>query len=78
MPWRAEGAELAFTYQGEAFGKRVWSRWPSWHRLSDFMIIDADVTDDASLDRAFARMAERMGRRSTSWFMPSPIPTRPN
>jgi len=52
----AEGAELAFTYQGEAFGKRV---LPLAQSLGSDFIVDADVTDDASLDRAFGELAER-------------------
>ncbi|PWE31329.1 NADH-specific enoyl-ACP reductase [Maritimibacter sp. 55A14] len=54
----AEGAELAFTYQGEAFGKRV---EPLAQSLGSDLIVDADVMDDASLDRAFARLAEEWG-----------------
>lgn len=54
-----EGAELAFTYQGEAFGKRV---LPLAQSLGSDFIVDADVTDDASLDRAFGQLAERWGR----------------
>ncbi|SLN51069.1 Enoyl-[acyl-carrier-protein] reductase [NADH] FabI [Roseovarius albus] len=50
------GAELAFTYQGEAFGKRLEPLAQSVG--SDFMV-DADVTDDASLDRAFDELAAR-------------------
>ena len=50
------GAELAFTYQGEAFGKRLAPLAESVG--SDFMV-DVDVTDDASLDAAFAALAER-------------------
>lgn len=50
------GAELAFTYQGEAFGKRLEPLAQSVD--SDFMV-DADVTDDASLDRAFDELAAR-------------------
>ncbi|SFT34693.1 enoyl-ACP reductase FabI [Sedimentitalea nanhaiensis] len=50
------GAELAFTYQGDAFGKRLEPLAASVD--SDFMV-DADVTDDASLDTAFARLADR-------------------
>ena len=41
------GAELAFTYQGDAFGKRLEPLAASVD--SDFML-DVDVTDDASLD----------------------------
>lgn len=50
------GAELAFTYQGEAFGKRLEPLAQSVG--SDFMV-DVDVTDDASLDRAFAQLNDR-------------------
>ena len=50
------GAELAFTYQGEAFGKRLEPLAQSVG--SDFMV-DVDVTDDASLDAAFAQLAAR-------------------
>ncbi|MFW8633705.1 enoyl-ACP reductase FabI [Cribrihabitans pelagius] len=50
------GAELAFTYQGEAFGKRLEPLAASVG--SDFMV-DADVTDDASLDTAFGELAAR-------------------
>lgn len=50
------GAELAFTYQGEAFGKRLEPLAASVG--SDFMV-DVDVTDDASLDAAFDQLQER-------------------
>ena len=50
------GAELAFTYQGEAFGTRLKPLAESVG--SDFMV-DVDVTDDASLDRAFAELGAR-------------------
>jgi len=50
------GAELAFTYQGEAFGKRLAPLAASVG--SDFMV-DVDVTDDASLDTAFDGLAAR-------------------
>ena len=53
------GAELAFTYQGEAFGKRV---LPLAQSLGSDFIVDADVTDDASLDRAFGELAGRWDR----------------
>jgi enoyl-[acyl-carrier protein] reductase I len=52
------GAELAFTYQGEAFGKRV---APLAASVGSNFLVDADVTDDASLDRAFDQVAERWG-----------------
>ena len=50
------GAELAFTYQGDAFGKRLEPLAASVG--SDFMV-DVDVTDDASLETGFAALAER-------------------
>ena len=50
------GAELAFTFQGEAFGSRLKPLAESVG--SDFMV-DVDVTDDASLDRAFDGLSER-------------------
>ena len=50
------GAELAFTYQGEAFGSRLKPLAASVG--SDFMV-DVDVTDDASLDAAFAALGAR-------------------
>ena len=52
------GAELAFTYQGEAFGKRLEPLAASVG--SDFMV-DVDVTDDASLDTAFGELQARWG-----------------
>ena len=55
----AEGAELAFTYQGEAFGKRV---APLAESVGSTLLLDADVMDDAALDAAFARIAEEWGR----------------
>ena len=50
------GAELAFTYQGAAFGQRLAPLAASVG--SDFMV-DVDVTDDASLDAAFAQLGAR-------------------
>jgi enoyl-[acyl-carrier protein] reductase I len=50
-----EGAELAFTYQGEAFGKRL---EPLAESVGSDILVDVDVTDDASLDVAFGVLAE--------------------
>jgi len=55
----AEGADLAFTYQGEAFGKRV---EPLAGALGSDILLDVDVTDEGSLDGAFARLAAEWGR----------------
>ena len=54
-----QGAELAFTYQGEAFGKRV---QPLAASLGSSILVDADVTDDASLDIAFNELKEKWGK----------------
>ena len=54
-----EGAELAFTYQGEGFGKRV---APLAESVGSQMMIAADVMDDASMDAAFARLADEWGQ----------------
>jgi enoyl-[acyl-carrier protein] reductase I len=53
-----EGAELAFTYQGEAFGSRV---EPLAASIGSSFLVDVDVTDDASLDLAFQRLKEEWG-----------------
>lgn len=53
-----EGAELAFTYQGEAFGKRV---EPLAASVGSDILVDVDVTDDASMDTAFAALKDRWG-----------------
>ncbi len=54
-----EGAELAFSYQGDAFGKRV---EPLAASVGSDILLDVDVTDDASLDAAFEVLAARWGR----------------
>lgn len=54
----AQGAELAFTYQGEAFGKRV---EPLAESVGSTLMVDVDVTDDASMDAAFAQLKESWG-----------------
>ena len=54
-----EGAELAFSYQGEAFGKRV---EPLAASLGSDILVDMDVTDDASLDTGFAALWQHWDR----------------
>lgn len=54
----AHGAELAFTYQGEALGKRV---RPLAESLGTPLVIPCDVEDIASVDATFARLAETWG-----------------
>jgi enoyl-[acyl-carrier protein] reductase I len=50
------GAELAFSYQGEALQKRV---APLARQLGSEFLIECDVSDMADLDRAFAALRER-------------------
>jgi enoyl-[acyl-carrier protein] reductase I len=52
------GAELAFSYQGEALEKRV---RPLAQQLGSNTLIDCDVSDMAALDRTFAELQERWG-----------------
>ena len=54
-----QGAELAFTYQGEALEKRV---RPLAESVGATLMVPADVTDDASMDRAFAEIASKWGK----------------
>ena len=54
-----QGAELAFSFQGQAFGKRV---QPLAATVGSDFLLDVDVTDDASLDAAFGTIGERWGR----------------
>jgi len=50
----AHGAELAFTYQGDAFRKRV---LPLVEPLKPAAVIDCDVSAPKSVDAAFAELA---------------------
>lgn len=52
------GAELAFSYQGEAFGKRL---APLAESVESDFLMDVDVNDDASMDAAFGALKERWG-----------------
>ena len=54
-----EGAELAFSYQGEAFGKRV---EPLAASVGSDFLVDVDVTDDASLETCFGKLKDRWGQ----------------
>ena len=55
----AQGAELAFTYQGEALGKRV---KPLAKSLKSNIVLPCDVEDIASVDAVFASLKEKWGR----------------
>jgi len=52
----AQGAELAFSYQGEALAKRV---KPLAEKLGSDFLLECDVSDMAALDTAFDTLAQR-------------------
>jgi len=54
----AQGATLAFTYQGDALKKRV---EPLAAEIGGLVVGHCDVTDEASLDAAFAAVKEKWG-----------------
>src|SRR6201989_3188840 len=54
-----QGAELAFTYQGDALGKRV---KPLAASLGVDMVLPGDVENLASVDDVFAGLREKWGR----------------
>jgi len=55
----AQGAELAFTYQGEALGKRV---RPLAEQLGVPLVLPCDVEDIASVDAVFETLRGAWGR----------------
>ena len=54
----AQGAELAFTYQGEALERRV---RPLADSLGSSLVLPCDVADDASIDQTFNAVEESWG-----------------
>jgi len=54
----AHGAELAFTYQGEALGRRV---KPLAESVGAKLVLPCDVEDEASVDATFAALKEAWG-----------------
>jgi enoyl-[acyl-carrier protein] reductase I len=54
----AQGAELAFTYQGEALRKRV---APLAGELGSKIVLPCDVTEAASMDSVFEELSRRWG-----------------
>lgn len=56
---RAQGAELALTYQGDALKKRV---IPLAEELGSTIVLPCDVTDNASVDAVFAELKSKWGR----------------
>jgi len=53
-----EGASLAFTYQGEAFGRRV---KPLADKVGASLVLPCDVEDSASVDSVFAALEDEWG-----------------
>ena len=53
------GAELAFSFQGEALEKRV---RPLADSIGSKLVLDCDVSDDAALDRLFERLGKEWGQ----------------
>jgi enoyl-[acyl-carrier protein] reductase I len=54
----SEGAELAFSYQGEAFGKRV---KPLAESIGSDLLVDVDVSDADSMEKCFDLIGDRWG-----------------
>ncbi|MFZ4761746.1 MAG: enoyl-ACP reductase FabI [Alphaproteobacteria bacterium] len=55
----AAGAELAFTYQGEALAKRV---KPLAATVNSPLVLPCDVSDEASIDEVFSTIAKEWGK----------------
>lgn len=55
----AQGAELAFSFQGEALERRV---RPLAASVGSDLVFPCDVTDEASIDAMFANLRERWGK----------------
>ncbi|EBA17974.1 enoyl-(acyl carrier protein) reductase [Roseobacter sp. SK209-2-6] len=53
------GAELAFSYQGEALKKRV---APLAAQLGSDIVLPCDVSDESSIDDVFAALEEKWGK----------------
>ena len=54
----AQGASLAFTYQGDALKKRV---EPLAAEVNSKLVLPCDVTDSASVDAVFAQLGKQWG-----------------
>jgi enoyl-[acyl-carrier protein] reductase I len=54
----AHGAKIGLTYQGELFEKRV---KPLAEELKTDLLLNVDVTNDASMDAAFAKVEQQWG-----------------
>ena len=56
---RAQGAELAFTFQGEALEKRV---RPLAESVGSKLVLPCDVSDEASIDAVFSTIEKEWGK----------------
>ena len=56
----AHGAELAFTYQGEAFGRRV---KPLADSVGSSLVLPCDVEDQSTVEQVFERRPQACGLR---------------
>ncbi|MEE8333120.1 MAG: enoyl-ACP reductase FabI [Alphaproteobacteria bacterium] len=54
-----QGAEVAFTYQNEVLEKRV---RPLAEKLGSDVLVECDVSDDASIARVFDQLGDRWGK----------------
>ncbi|MEL0290604.1 MAG: SDR family oxidoreductase, partial [Alphaproteobacteria bacterium] len=54
-----QGAELAFTFQGEALQKRV---TPLAASVGSDLVMPCDVTDEASMDAVFSTLEQKWGK----------------
>ncbi|MBS0979952.1 enoyl-ACP reductase FabI [Acetobacter thailandicus] len=54
----AQGGELAFTYQGEALGKRL---RPLAESVGSQLVLPCDVSDEAAIDAVFERLEKEWG-----------------
>jgi enoyl-[acyl-carrier protein] reductase I len=55
----AQGAEIAFSYQGEALKRRV---EPLAAEVGSTFLVECDVTNDAAMDETFAQIKQRWGK----------------
>jgi enoyl-[acyl-carrier protein] reductase I len=55
----SQGAELAFTYQGDSFGKRV---KPLAESIGSSLVLDCDVSNEQSLAAVFAAIEQSWGK----------------
>src|SRR5688572_4113601 len=55
----AQGAQIAFSYQGEALKKRV---EPLAAEVGSDFLVECDVTNDAAMDETFRQIKEKWGK----------------